>query len=53
MVLRAEGTNVEQGKKMLAESGLALVMADDMGSGAARAVELARAAEKKAVIRKP
>jgi succinyl-CoA synthetase beta subunit len=53
VVLRAEGTNVEQGKKMLAESGLALVMADDMGSGAAKAVELARAAEKKAVTRMP
>ena len=43
VVLRAEGTNVEQGKKMLAESGLALVMADDMGEGAQKAVELARA----------
>jgi succinyl-CoA synthetase beta subunit len=42
VVLRAEGTNVEQGKKMLAESGLALVMADDMGEGARKAVELAR-----------
>src|SRR5712671_1484613 len=37
VVLRAEGTNVEQGKKMLAESGLALVMADDMGEGARKA----------------
>jgi succinyl-CoA synthetase beta subunit len=44
VVLRAEGTNVEQGKKMLAESGLALVMADDMGEGAKKVVELARAA---------
>ncbi|HXH84573.1 MAG TPA: ADP-forming succinate--CoA ligase subunit beta [Candidatus Tectomicrobia bacterium] len=42
VVLRAEGTNVEQGKKMLAESGLALVMADDMGDGARKAVALAR-----------
>src|SRR5580765_6699338 len=42
VVLRAEGTNVEQGKKMLAESGLALVMADDMGEGAKKAVDLAR-----------
>jgi succinyl-CoA synthetase beta subunit len=42
VVLRAEGTNVEQGKKMLAESGLALVMADGMGEGARKAVELAR-----------
>ena len=44
VVLRAEGTNVEQGKKMLAESGLALVMVDDMGEGAKKAVELAKAA---------
>ncbi|MGH7356945.1 MAG: ADP-forming succinate--CoA ligase subunit beta, partial [Candidatus Rokuibacteriota bacterium] len=44
VVLRAEGTNVEQGKKMLAESGLALVMAEDMGDGARKVVELARTA---------
>ena len=42
VVLRAEGTNVEQGKKMLADSGLPLVMAADMGDGARKAVELAR-----------
>jgi succinyl-CoA synthetase beta subunit len=42
VVLRAEGTNVELGKKMLAESGLALTMADDMGDGARKAVALAR-----------
>ena len=42
VVLRAEGTNVEQGKRMLAESGLALVMAEDMGDGARKAVALAR-----------
>jgi succinyl-CoA synthetase beta subunit len=42
VVVRAEGTNVEVGKKMLAESGLALTMADDMGEGARIAVELAR-----------
>jgi len=42
VVLRAEGTNVEIGKKMLADSGLALTMADDMGDGARKAVALAR-----------
>jgi succinyl-CoA synthetase beta subunit len=42
VVLRAEGTNVEVGKKMLAESGLALVMADDMGDGARKVVALAK-----------
>ena len=41
VVLRAEGTNVEQGKRMLADSGLSLVMANDMGEGARKAVELA------------
>jgi succinyl-CoA synthetase beta subunit len=41
VVLRAEGTNVEQGKQMLADSGLPLVMAEDMGDGARKAVELA------------
>jgi succinyl-CoA synthetase beta subunit len=41
VVLRAEGTNVEQGKNMLAESRLPLVMAADMGDGARKAVELA------------
>ena len=41
VVLRAEGTNVEEGKRMLADSGLPLIMADDMGDGARRAVELA------------
>ena len=42
VVLRAEGTNVEIGKKMLADSGLALTMAEDMGDGAKKAVALAR-----------
>jgi succinyl-CoA synthetase beta subunit len=42
VVLRAEGTNVEQGKKMLADSGLSLTMADDMAEGARKAVEFAR-----------
>jgi succinyl-CoA synthetase beta subunit len=45
VVLRAEGTNVELGKKMLAESGLTLTMADDMGDGARKAVAFARGAK--------
>jgi succinyl-CoA synthetase beta subunit len=44
VVVRVEGTNVEQGKKMLAESGLNFVSAEDMGSGAKKVVELARSA---------
>ncbi len=42
VVVRVEGTNVELGKKMLAESGLNFASADDMGAGAKKAVELAR-----------
>jgi succinyl-CoA synthetase beta subunit len=44
VVVRMEGTNVEQGKAMLADSGLNFTPADDMATGAARAVALARAA---------
>jgi succinyl-CoA synthetase beta subunit len=42
VVVRMEGTNVELGRKMLSESGLNVTAVEDMGSGAARAVELAR-----------
>ena len=44
VVVRMEGTNVELGRKMLAESGLRLTNADDMGDGARKAVALARGA---------
>jgi succinyl-CoA synthetase beta subunit len=44
VVVRMEGTNVEQGRKMLADSGLALTTADDMDDGARKVVELARSA---------
>jgi succinyl-CoA synthetase beta subunit len=43
VVVRMEGTNVELGRKMLADSGLALTSADDMGDGARKVVALARA----------
>jgi succinyl-CoA synthetase beta subunit len=46
VVVRMEGTNVELGKKMLADSGLNFATVDDMGAGAAKAVELARAASR-------
>jgi succinyl-CoA synthetase beta subunit len=42
VVVRMEGTNVELGRQMLAESGLPLTNADDMGDGAKKAVALAR-----------
>ena len=38
LVVRLEGTNVELGKKILSESGLAIVAADDMLDGARKAV---------------
>jgi succinyl-CoA synthetase beta subunit len=44
IVVRMEGTNVELGKKMLAESGLSLITAEDMADGARKAVALAQAA---------
>ncbi|MBK3332452.1 ADP-forming succinate--CoA ligase subunit beta [Persephonella atlantica] len=42
IIVRMEGTNVELGKKMLAESGLDLIPADTMWEGAQKAVELAK-----------
>jgi succinyl-CoA synthetase beta subunit len=42
VVVRMEGTNVELGKKMLADSGLNFTSVDDMGAGAAAVVALAR-----------
>jgi succinyl-CoA synthetase beta subunit len=41
LVVRLEGTNVELGKKMLAESGLAVTTAGDMADGARKVVALA------------
>ncbi|MNJ03292.1 Succinyl-CoA ligase [ADP-forming] subunit beta [compost metagenome] len=40
LVVRLEGTNVELGKKILAESGLAIVSADSMADGAQKIVAL-------------
>ena len=42
VVVRLEGTNVELGRKMLAESGLNLINATDMNDGARRVVEAAK-----------
>ena len=41
VVIRMEGTNVAEGKRMLAESGLNFTTADTMGEAAERAVALA------------
>ena len=44
IVIRMEGTNVEEGKRMLRESGLNFTTADSMGEGASTAVALAKKA---------
>ncbi len=44
VVVRLEGTNVDEGKKLLAESGFAIIPADDLNDGARKAVEAAAAA---------
>jgi succinyl-CoA synthetase beta subunit len=42
IVIRMEGTNVEEGKRMLKESGLNFSTADSMGEAAERVVSLAK-----------
>jgi succinyl-CoA synthetase beta subunit len=44
LVVRLEGTNVQEGKKILAESGLSIQAADDMGDGAKKIVSAVRSA---------
>jgi succinyl-CoA synthetase beta subunit len=41
LVVRLEGTNVEKGKQLLKESGLALIAADDLADAAQKAVKAA------------
>lgn len=41
VVVRLEGTNVEQGRNMLEQSGLAIIAADDLQDGARKAVDAA------------
>jgi len=43
VVVRLEGTNVDQGKQMLADSGFAIITADDLNDGARKAVDAAAA----------
>ncbi len=38
LVVRLEGTNVEQGRKILSQSGLAVIAADDLGDAAQKVV---------------
>jgi succinyl-CoA synthetase beta subunit len=44
LVVRLEGTNVELGKKILAESGLAIIAADNLADAAQKAVAAVRGA---------
>ncbi|HEY2903725.1 MAG TPA: ADP-forming succinate--CoA ligase subunit beta [Polyangia bacterium] len=46
LVVRLEGTNVDLGKKILAQSGLAVTTANDMADGAQKVVALAAAGSK-------
>ncbi len=42
VIVRLEGTNVEKGKQLLAESGLAIIPADDLDDAATKAVAAAK-----------
>ncbi len=44
VVVRLEGTNVDAGKKLLAESGLAIIPADNLNDAADKAVEASKEA---------
>jgi succinyl-CoA synthetase beta subunit len=44
LVVRLEGTNVEEGKRILADSGLAIVPANDLGDAAQKIVAAVQAA---------
>jgi succinyl-CoA synthetase beta subunit len=41
LIVRLEGTNVEAGKKLIADSGLAVITADDLADAAQKAVKAA------------
>src|SRR5213079_2888680 len=49
LVVRLEGTNVERGKQLLKESGLALTAADDLADAAQKAVAAAKSKPQAAV----
>ena len=44
LVVRLEGTNVDQGKKIMADSGLPIVSADDLGDAAEKIVKAVKEA---------
>ena len=53
LVVRLEGTNVELGRQMLKESGLALITADDLADAAQKVVKAANAAGSKSQTSNP
>src|SRR6201997_3545842 len=53
LVVRLEGTNVDQGKQLLKESGLALIAADDLSDAAQKSVKAAGAAGSKSQTPNP
>jgi len=53
LVVRLEGTNVEKGKQLLKESGVALITADDLGDAAQKAVAAAAPAGSKSQAPNP
>ena len=48
LVVRLEGTNVEKGKKLMAESGLPIISADDLEDAAKKVVEATQKAQQAA-----
>jgi succinyl-CoA synthetase beta subunit len=44
MVVRLQGTNEKEGKRILAESALTIISADDLGEAAAKVAQAAREA---------
>jgi succinyl-CoA synthetase beta subunit len=44
LVVRLEGTNVEAGKKLLRDSGMAVIPAENLADGAQKAVQAAKGA---------
>jgi succinyl-CoA synthetase beta subunit len=53
LVVRLEGTNVELGKQLLKESGVALIAADDLADAAQKAAKAANAAGSKSQAPNP
>jgi succinyl-CoA synthetase beta subunit len=53
LVVRLEGTNVEAGRKLIADSGLPVITADDLADAAQKAVAAARQATTRSKSQKP